>query len=180
MGIVDPEALERLFDERPVKRCANRLAKKGGDRLLRNVRRNTPVDTNPYRSRPERPVATLRDSMEGDTVREEVRGGERVLVYVVGSSDPVARLVEFDTRPHKIRPHNPDGFLRFQSRHGFTDAKGLFHPPGTWVSVREIDHPGTKGAHMFSLGALKTEAEFAEFSRPILDRLVGELGRGGR
>lgn len=165
--------------EQLVARTPRRIADAGTDRLERNTKRRTPIDTNPFRDRPGRPRGYLRDSVHRlEGVRFEQRGAYRVWQGTVVSYDPVARLVEFDTPPHTIRAAD-GGFLRFRSRDGWVDKDGRIHPPGTWVTVREVQHPGTKGQHMFSLGALATELDFAEFAGPELARWSREV-RSGR
>jgi hypothetical protein len=146
-------------------RTAHRIADAGVDRLERNVRRRTPVDTNPYRHKPERARGSLLASVHrGELVVHVVRAGRDYYEGEVLTYDPIARLVEFDTPPHKIRARTPGGRLRFQSRYGFTGRDGRFYPPGTWVGIEEVNHPGTKGAHMFSLGAWATEREYASYA----------------
>lgn len=96
----------------------------------------------------------------------------------VVSFDPVVRLLEFDTVPHEIRAKG-GGRLHFQSRHGWVGDDGTVYPPGTWVSVEVVHHPGTTGKHMFSLGALEAEREFDLDADPELARWRREL-EGGR
>lgn len=162
--------------ERITRRAARRIADAGVDRLERNVQRRTPIDTNPFRHNPERPRGTARASIKRRAdVEFTVRGGHETYRGLVESDDPIIRYVEFDTPPHTIRSRTPGGRLRFQSRHGFVGADGRFYPPGTWVSVEEVEHPGTKGAHMFSLGAWATEREFRQYATDPLARWKREV-----
>jgi hypothetical protein len=174
----DPDALLDMIDAhaRITHRTGQRIADAGVDRLERNVRRRTPIDTNPFRHRPERPRGSLLASVH--------RNGPVVLVVVAGRAswrgevltyDPIARYVEHDTPPHKIRARTPGGRLRFQSRYGFVGRDGQLYPPGTWISVGEVNHPGTKGQHMFSLGAWATEREYASYARDPLQRWKREV-----
>lgn len=172
------DALIHMIDahERTTRRTAERIAEAGTDRLERNVRRRTPIDTSPFRHKPERPRGTLKLSVQraGDlTVR--VRGRLTTYTGEVISDDPIWIWVEEDTLPHKIRAKNPGERLRFQSENGFVGADGTTYPPGTWVSVEEIDHPGTKGQHMMTLGALDTEAQTEEFARDPIARWKREV-----
>jgi hypothetical protein len=175
--LTDPDALLDLIDAHQgiTRRAARRIADAGTDRLERNVRRRTPIDTNPFRHRPERPRGSLRASVHRrEAIVFVVRGGREAYECEVLSEDPIARLVEFDTPPHRIRAR-PGGRLRFQSRHGFVGRDGRAYPPGTWVSVEEVHHPGTTGQHMFSLGAWATEREYAEYAREPLLRWKREV-----
>jgi hypothetical protein len=178
MPLRDPDALLDLIDahQRITRRAGYRIADAGVDRLERNVKRRTPIDTNPYRHRPERPRGSLRADVhrEGPVVLIVRAGRERyegeVLTY-----DPIARYVENDTPPHRIHARRPGGRLLFQSRYGFTGRDGRSYPPGTWVSVEEVNHPGTKGQHMFSLGAWATEREYASYAAEPLQRWKREV-----
>lgn len=54
--------------------------------------------------------------------------GDRV---IVGPTAAYAAYVEFDTRPHEIKPKNPNGVLVFQVN-------------GKTVYARKVHHPGTR------------------------------------
>lgn len=172
MPMVNPDALDDLFDplEEATERCFHEIAEAGADYLERSVRDRTPVDTNPFRHRKDRPRGTLRDSLERDPeLREGTRRGFRALFCTVRFTDPIAPKVEEDTPPHTIRAKD-GGMLRFQTRYGYTGADGTFRPPGSWVTVEEVHHPGTKGAHMLSRGALATELTIDFWARdPLRD-----------
>ena len=181
MPLLGEDSLDRMLaaHERATSRAARRIADAGTDRMAQETRRRTPIDTNPFRHRPERPRGSARRSIrrqEGLLV--EMRGGRPRYIGDVVSHDPVTRLLEFDTPPHEIRPRDPDGYLAFQSRHGWTDDSGRFHPPGTWVRVRVVQHPGTKGHHMVSLGALDAERALEEYAAPVLARWRAEVESG--
>jgi hypothetical protein len=157
--------------------AAREMADAIGDGFVENIKRNTPVDTNPFRNDPDRPPGSLRESMERTATRRMTRGGVPAFGGEAFTRDPIAEFVEWDTPPHEIRARD-GGRLTFQSRDGFTDADGVFHPPGTWVSVEKVDHPGTRGAHMFSIGALITEAELERLCAPALARWERAITRG--
>lgn len=178
MPLKDPGALLDMLEAHAsiTRRTARRIADAGVDRLERNVQRRTPIDTNPYRSRPERPRGSLRRSIRRRAgVDLVVRGRRESYRGDVETFDPVARYVEFDTPPHIIQARRPGGYLRFQSRYGFVDRNGEVHPPGTWITIHEVHHPGTKGAHMFTLGAWATERQFADYAREPLGRWKHEV-----
>lgn len=178
--LVNGDALERMVDShvRATSRVARRIVDRGTDRMERATRRRTPVDTNPYRHRPERPRGSLRKSvhrLEG-ILMVAMATRDRWIGEVV-SFDPIVRHVEFDTVPHEIRAKG-GGRLLFQSRHGWTSDDGTYNPPGTWVSVEVVSHPGTKGQHMFSLGAFEAEREFDLDAAPELARWKREVESG--
>ena len=52
-------------------------------------------------------------------------------VYTIGSDVVYAPYVHDGTRPHQIRPRNPDGFLRFRVG-------------GRTVYAKVVNHPGTR------------------------------------
>lgn len=178
MPLTDPDALVDMVDAHAgiTHRTARRIADIGVDRLERNIRRRTPIDTNPYRHRPERPRGAAKASLHRKPgVELEVHGGRESYHGEVSSDDLVILLLEEDQAPREIRATKPGGFLHFQSRHGFTDRVGVFHPPGTWVSVEVVHWPGSKGTHALSLGALQTEREIDEYARDPLARWKHEV-----
>jgi hypothetical protein len=151
---------------------ARRIADAGTDTMETEIRERTPVDTNPFRNNPDRPRGALKASVHRITgiLVEDLPGGGKRYVGEVVSYDPIVKYVEFDTPAHVIRPTTPGGRLRFQSRDGFIGADNEWHPPGTWVSVEQVEHPGTKGQHMFTLGALAAERMLESDARPELAR----------
>jgi hypothetical protein len=176
--LTDPDALLDMVDAhvKATRRAARRIANAGVDRLERSVRRRTPIDTNPYRHRPERPRGAAKASLRHKPgVELVVRGGRESYRGEVSSDDPVILLLEKDQAPREIRAKAPGGLLHFQSRHGFTDRVGVFHPPGTWVSIEVVHWPGSKGTHALSLGALQTEREIDEYARDPLARWKHEV-----
>jgi hypothetical protein len=165
--LTDPDALLDMIDAHIgiTRRTARDIANAGVDHLEQAIRRRTPIDTNPYRHNPDRPRGSLRASVQRRAgVDFTVRGGREAYRGEVQTFDPIVRYVETDTPAHTIRPRTPGGRLRFQSRHGFVGKDGEFYPPGTWISVEEVEHPGTKGSHMFTLGAWATEREFRVYA----------------
>lgn len=177
MPLENPDALLDMLDEqeRITRDAAHRIADAGVDRLEANVKRNTPVDTNPYRHDPERPRGTLRESFHRRPGLEiVVRGDRETYEGAVESEDEIAGWIEEGTLAHIIRA-KVGRFLHFQSRDGFVGKDGIFHPPGTWVTVSKVEHPAVAGAHMCSIGALTTELEIDDWSRDELERWKGEI-----
>ena len=73
---------------------------------------------------------------------------------IIGPNTPYAGYVEFGTKPHVIKPKNPDGVL-------------VFKVGGTTVYARKVNHPGTQAqpyvlpafeAWVDSLGTMAAEA----------------------
>mgnify|MGYP001434200364 CR=1 FL=1 len=73
------------------------------------------------------------------------REGDR---FIIGPTAKHAAYVEFDTKPHVIKPKNPDGVLAFRVG-------------GKMVFAKSVNHPGTKAQ---------------PFVRPAFDRWVESLG----
>jgi len=177
MPFENPDALlDMLAEQETITRdAAHRMADAGIDALEAAVKRNTPVDTNPYRHEPERPRGTLRASVHRRAgVEIVIRAGRETYEGEVLSEDEVAGWVESGTPAHTIHAHG-NGYLRFQTRYGFTGKDGIFYPPGTWISVRKVDHPAVAGAHMMAIGALIAEQEIDEWSRDALEQWKREM-----
>lgn len=178
---VNQRALVRMIDSHmgSTSKAARAIADAGTDRLEREIVRRTPIDTNPFRYNPDRPRGTARASIARDKgLREQHRWNRTQYVGDVRGKDPILIYIEFDTPAHTIRA-SPGKRLVFQSRHGWTDEDGRIHPPGEWVSVEEVHHPGTKGQHMFSLGALATESELEQLAHGPLQVWKRDV-EGGR
>lgn len=135
-----------------VRRFGRRATERVGERLHRQVRRHTPV-AKPgtpelvasysnsgawIKSRGGRRPGTLKNSWEQGPVRTRGRSGTTMLRFSVEveTHDPVARHVEYPTRPHTIRPKR---------------AKALTVPTRSGMSFRgEVHHPGTQGSYMMT------------------------------
>lgn len=79
---------------------------------------------------------------------------DRVIIGPDAARAPYARYVEFDTKPHTIRPKKPGGVLAFRMN-------------GQLVFAKSVNHPGTKAqpfivpafmAWVDSLGEMVAEA----------------------
>lgn len=88
---------------------------------------------------------TLRSSLEARLVGQ----GSSMEVQVGSWKVDYARYVEFGTKPHEIRPKNPDGVL-------------VFKVGGKTVRAKVVHHPGTVAQ---------------PFIRPSLDVLSGRVYR---
>jgi hypothetical protein len=164
MPFVASRRLEDMLDEDAPDRAARRIAKDGTDRLVANTKRNTPIDTNPYRYRPGRPRGHLRASIEDGPVLPVQTPAGRGYRGTARTFDDVAPHVEWDTRPHRIEPREPGGTLHWRDRE-----------TGDHRFAKGVDHPGTSGQHMFAIGAAITEAEVEAIARPALRDFEREL-----
>lgn len=153
-----------------------------GDAMLDKVKRRTPVAKMPaayegntanwLKDRKGRPPGSLRAAWErGDVIfRGDVSSVE------VRNPDPVAILVEDDTRPHLIRPKpqvigvNKDGTPKLRTHLRFPGDAGFAY-------AREVDHPGTQGVHMLRDTLAELEATWPTIGQPIVDEVAASLSR---
>ena len=70
--------------------------------------------------------------------------GRRILTTATA---PYSAILEGGSRPHVIRPRNPDGFLRFTGR------------DGTVVYAKRVQHPGTRPYRILSDGVIRAGRE---------------------
>lgn len=133
--------LEDLIDETAGDRATRRIADAGGDRLLHNVRERTPVVTG----------RLLLSISRGRVTRQLQPAGGVAYGVTVGTDDPKAPHVEWDTRPHDI----PQAF-------------GRPYPFGVGGRFDGKFHPGTTGQHMFSRGAMATLEDVPAVAAPAL------------
>ena len=107
----------------------------------------------------------------------------------VETDDPVGPHVEYDTRPHEIRPRvdrAPASVLETGKPRGTVQdgraALAWHNAMGALSFARVVQHPGTKGQHMFARGAVKTERSMASWAAKgdLLLRLTITKGEGRR
>lgn len=91
-----------------------------------------------------------------------------VHVYADGKNAKIWRYVDEGTRPHKIVPRNPNGFLKFQAGYSARTAAtakyrvGSGRASGAWVQKREVNHPGNEAREFTETFS---EEEAPEFRR---------------
>lgn len=148
--------------DRGVNRFGRRTTEKVGDRYQKRVKHHTPVSKvtaaevlsfgsrGAELNRGGRPRGALRDSWLVGEV-DLLWNGQvfRIDVYTL---DPVAPHVEWETRPHLIKPRNPSGVLTVPTAGGLVFAK-------------VVHHPGTRGAHMLATATAEIAAEWREIAR---------------
>jgi hypothetical protein len=159
MPYVATADLQDLINPAASTAAAREMAEAGLDAFQANVRRRTPVDTDPFRDRPGRPRGFARASVERTRVRRVVLPTGPAYRGEVFSDDDVFPFIEFDTLPHDIRPRVAGRALRWRDRR-----------TGDERFAAVVHHPGTRGQHPFSIGALVTEAELEEVCRLALVR----------
>lgn len=153
--------LESFFSLEPMEATAARTAAKVVDDLKERVKGHTPVAHPPpgvdvaewLASRKGRMPGALRESWEETTI--EVSGG-----HASGSvltRDPNAAYVEWETKPHLIRPRADRGAASVVAtgnpRGTVQDGRAMLRFPGEGGGpqyAREVHHPGTRGAHMMA------------------------------
>lgn len=159
MPYVADGSLEDMVNVEACSLTARDIADDGLDAFEGNVRRNTPIDTSPFRDRPGRPRGALRDSIHRTPVNKTASPAGPAYRGRVETEDPVGPNVEWDTAPHVIEPRDPDGVLHWRDRITGEDR-----------FAKRVEHPGTIGAHMFSIGAAITEHELEHVAAPALRR----------
>jgi hypothetical protein len=168
------EALAPLFDPDLSARAAREMADEGGDFLLDRVKRNTPVSYHrvalQHQGHPvKRTPGTLRASWYREPVAPGSRRGHPAYTAQVATDDPVAPFVEWDTRPHIIRPKKPGGVLVFR-----------VWPTGELVRAKMVRHPGTTGQHMMLLAANAAQNALDRICQPALTRWATRQVRAAR
>lgn len=152
MGYVGDD-LPSLFDRGPATKALRSMAALGGDTLLRYVKANTPVDK-----------GRLRQSWYRTTVKPHRSIAGSGYETSVETQTPYAAEVEHGTglwgpehKKYLIKPKKPGGSLSW--------VQG-----GRRVFAKSVWHPGSPGAHMMALGAVKTEATLEPALEPALVR----------
>lgn len=177
-----------MYREEPMVAAARRTTDRTGSDLKERVRRHTPVSHPPagmsagewIASRKGRVPGTLRESWE----RTEVRGAGGHFEVSVLTHDRVAPLVEWETRPHTIRPKpdrapatvvatgNPRGTVQDGRAHL------RFEGEGGVVYAKEVHHPGTRGAHMMAASLTEEAVAWQAIGREEMERWGDEQLRG--
>lgn len=162
------EPLASLFEDDFVDETSRAIVDEVGKFLLDRVQHHTPVHVplpgqenfnaktvhERWRERGGRRPGTLRDSW----YRNEVVVAEGDLfVVTVATDDPIAPYVEYPTRPHVIRPKDPDGYLRFRVK-----------PDGHVVFAQVVQHPGTEGSYMMQKALADVRGEWQAIARRVI------------
>lgn len=198
MGYTEVGDLEEMFREEPIEEMCERILRRGGDFLLDRVRYYTPV-------------AQVDDAAEGigghsrapGTLQRSWKirypdGATDTLALEVWTDDPIAEYVEWDTRPHEIRPKADRGeasiiasgkprAIRADSTrppsaaelaHDVVGKAALrWEEGGHVIYARVVHHPGTRGAHMLSKAVADLEAEYDRIANEEWERTSDEINR---
>lgn len=191
VGYVEEGDLESMFAEEPVDELCGRILRRGGDFLLDRVRYYTPVqhvdDAVEGLGGSTRAPGTLQRSWK---IRYP-DGATDELVLEVWTDDPIAEYVEWDTRPHEIRPKadreaasvvtsaKPRAIRADSTRlptqeeaaAGVVGRAALrFVEHGYVIYARVVHHPGTRGQHMMTKALADLEAEWERIANEEMQR----------
>lgn len=171
MGLKRNRTFASLYDERFVRDVATDIVDHVGDDLLQGVKFRTPRAQLPQaykgdiaawiEDRGGRKPGTLRERWRRTKVQGSAGSGLKVVVF---NPDPVAALVEWNTRPHLIR-------AKLRTRDDGGRYQGLLrYPQGpTFHYNVEVWHPGTQGQHMMRNTLAEIEATWDEKALRIVD-----------
>jgi hypothetical protein len=181
MGYTQVGSFADLYRIEPWERCMDRIADRCGRRLYDMAVAFTPVavvDPDDLFSRNRRP---------GELKAKWVRG--EVVLYATGrlsvtveNHDPIAKFVEYPTRPHVIRPRadRPPATILATRRPRGTVHDGRAHlrfrVDGRVVYAREVHHPGTHGAFMMTRALAVLAEDWRQIAREEIDRTTREVG----
>jgi len=98
--------------------------------------------------------------------RSDWTGSERLVAVHVWTDDDIWRYVDEGTKPHVIRPKNPDGLLVFPSSfkpktQPRSLSSGAGASGGPMVFAKEVHHPGTKPRNFTAMLQRKLENIFS-------------------
>lgn len=165
MGLTMQGQLHDLFPDF-VEEAAREIATRTQEEMKDGVERRTPTAKVPFayhgdvsawiKDRRGRKPGTLRDRWEAEPVEHLPNDVYRAGVV---NRDPIASLVEDDTRPHTIRSKKPTGVLRFPQGMDF-------------IFRTEVHHPGTEGVHMMRDTLAVTEARWQQIANEVLNEIA--------
>jgi len=122
--------------------------------MVTEAQDRTPVDTGHLRSR-------ISGEVLGTTRLGALGVKDAGVLGVVGTVTPYAIPVELGTRPHVIRAKN---------------AKALHFGN---ITVKSVNHPGTKGAHMFQQAFDANQAQLHQDFERTVERILQRIAGGG-
>lgn len=171
MGYTQDRSFASLYDESYVEEVSREIVDQVGNRMLDRVKDRTPSADLPlayhgdYASwiedRGGRKPGTLRERWRRTGVQGSVGAGLKVVVF---NPDPVAIMVEENTRPHLIR-------AKQRIREDGSVYQGLLrYPQGPVFHYGvEVWHPGTQGQHMMRDTLAEIEVVWVDIAEEVLD-----------
>lgn len=180
MPFISERPLQDILNPQAVTVAGRAMAEKGGDVLLREVRRRTPVftgETGPLGRKRKR--GTALESLQVGAVRGHTSAVGRGWERRVFTEDPVFPFIEWNTRPHEIKP-TAEHIAR--ARAEGREAQLVFFQRGQVRHASRVWHPGTRGQHPFARGAAFVESEVGHLFGRELERFGEDLtaNRSGR
>lgn len=196
MGYTEVGDLEEIFDEEPIEEMCRRILDRGGDFLLDRVRYYTPVEHVDEAVEDGAGRSRVPGTLQRSWKLRYPDGATDTLALEVWTDDPVAEYVEWDTRPHEIRPkidrgpasilasHLPRATRSDMSRrptqeelaHDVVGKAALrFVEGGHVIYARVVHHPGTRGAHMMAKAIADLEAEYPRIAGDEWQRTADEI-----
>lgn len=140
------------------KKVIPRIAKDMAEALKNEIKRRTPHGVR--WSPPGAPFAvatqtsTLHDSIDKERRGKWSTGHYR---WVVSTDIEYAPYVEYGTKPHLIRPHNPDDSL-------------VYYTKGNQTGSKVVHHPGTRPVLMFSRSVPAMRSRVRYIASPHLNK----------
>jgi hypothetical protein len=171
--------LEDLLNPGAAKVASRAIADKGADRLMEAVKTRTPIDTS-YSPLPQsRPRGTARESVVRGPVKQRSSPIGPRYEGRVYTEDPVFPYIEWNTRPHIIRP-TPEHIA--QAAAEGRRAMLRYFSGGGIRYARQVLHPGTTGQHPFARAEAFIEAEVSHMFDEELEQFARDLvsSRTGR
>lgn len=171
MAFTADRSFASLYDESFAHDVATEIADAVGDAMFDGARDKTPQANLPLaykgdlaswiEDRGGRKPGTLRQRWRRTGVQGTPGSGLKVTVW---NPDPVARLVEWNTRPHAIRAKQ-----RVRADGG-TYQGLLRYPQGPVFRYNvEVWHPGTQGQHMMRNTLAEIEVKWVSIAERVLD-----------
>lgn len=190
MGYTQVGDVQDWMQQEPLDACADRIRRAALGFLLERVRHYTPV-------------AKLGVSIEelGGGGRARAPGTLKASWRIVGleevrSDDPIVEFVEYDTRPHDIRPRidrQPASIvesrkpraIRSDSTRRPTDeeidhdvvgrAALRFVEGGRVIYATVVHHPGTRGAHMLAKALADLQVAWPHLAEIEIERWAAQV-----
>ncbi len=155
MPIVTVQPLKIDKTVKALNRSARRISRKLAEHQADLLRQDSPIGDRDPEFDPPDVGPHLADTIKA-------RSGKKNNVAEVVAAPHWVFALEGDTKPHKIRPKKPGGWLRFKGAGGGA------------VFRKEVNHPGTKGPRLVSKTTKMTTDAAQEIVKTELRIFVNE------